>query len=48
MKEVCSETPLTVARILPSAFSNPFVVVVVLLFYVHGKHLWLCWDGQFT
>ena len=25
---------------------NEFVVVVVLLFYVHGKHLRSCWDGQ--
>ena len=25
-----------------------FVVVVVLLFYVHGKHLRLCRDGQLT
>ena len=24
------------------------VVVVVLLFYVHGKHLWSCRDGQIT
>ena len=23
-----------------------FVVVVALLFYVHGKHLRSCWDGQ--
>ena len=23
-------------------------VVVVLLFYVHGKHLRSCWDGQLT
>ena len=22
--------------------------VVVLLFYVHGKHLRSCWDGQLT
>ena len=25
-----------------------FVVVVVLLFYVHGKHLRLCRDGELT
>ena len=25
-----------------------FVVVVVLLFYVHSKHLRSCRDGQFT
>ena len=24
------------------------VVVVVLLFYLHGKHLWSCRDGQLT
>ena len=24
------------------------MVVVVLLFYVHGKHLRSCWDGQLT
>ena len=24
------------------------VVVVDLLFYIHGKHLRLCWDGQLT
>ena len=24
------------------------VVVVVLLFYIHGKHLWSCRDGQLT
>ena len=22
------------------------VTVVLLLFYVHGKQLWSCWDGQ--
>ena len=22
--------------------------VHLLLFYVHGKHLWSCWDGQLT
>ena len=25
-----------------------FRIVVVLLFYVHGKHLWSCRDGQLT
>ena len=25
-----------------------FVVVVALLFYIHGKHLRSCWDGQLT
>ena len=24
------------------------VVVVAVLFYVHGKHLRSCWDGQLT
>ena len=24
------------------------VVVIVLLFYVHSKHLWSCQDGQLT
>ena len=24
------------------------IVVVILLFYVHGKHLRSCWDGQLT
>ena len=24
------------------------VVVVALLFYVHGKHLRSCWEGQLT
>ena len=27
---------------------DPLVVVVVLLFYVHGKHLRSCRDGQLT
>ena len=27
---------------------RPVVVVVVLLFYVHGKHLRSCRDGQST
>ena len=26
----------------------PIKVVVELLFYVHGKHLRSCWDGQLT
>ena len=29
-------------------FSQFVVVVVVLLFYVHGKHLRSCRDGQLT
>ena len=28
--------------------TNTLVVVVVLLFYVHGKHLRSCRDGQLT
>ena len=28
--------------------SQVVVVVVALLFYVHGKHLRSCWDGQLT
>ena len=29
-----------------SVISKGFVVVVLLLFYVHGKHLMSCLDGQ--
>ena len=29
-------------------FSEDFVVVVALLFYVHGKHLRSCQDGHLT
>ena len=29
-------------------FVNFIAVVVVVLFYVHGKHLKSCWDGQLT
>ena len=31
-----------------SEMANGLVVVVVLLFYVHDKHLRSCRDGQFT
>ena len=31
-----------------SAFLHELVVLVVLLFYVHGKHLRSCRDGQLT
>ena len=24
------------------------LLVIVLLFYIHGKHLWSCQDGQLT
>ena len=29
-------------------FKSDFIVVVALLFYVHGKHLRSCRDGQLT
>ena len=32
----------------PYTLTVGFVVVVVLLFYIHCKHLRSCWDGQFT
>ena len=44
---VCCRRRLSVT----STFSNDisdFVVVVALLFYVHGKHLRSCRDGQLT
>ena len=31
-----------------TAYLEPVVVVVALLFYVHGKHLRSCRDGQLT
>ena len=31
-----------------SQFDKDFVVVVALLFYIHGKHLRSCRDGQLT
>ena len=31
-----------------TSYVSGFVVVVVLLFYVHGKHLRSCRDGQLT
>ena len=35
--------------VIPSEASGPIVVVVVvLLLYVHGKHLRSCRDGQLT
>ena len=41
-----------ISKYLPSASSfSPFlvvVVIVVLLFYVHGEHLRSCRDGQLT
>ena len=53
---MCNGTPFTVEKIslrggleLGTARSVGFVVVVVaLLFYVHGKHLRSCRDGQLT
>ena len=35
-------------KIIPVAPSYVFVLVVVLLFYVHGKHLRSCQDSQLT
>ena len=38
-----------IAQLLPVLkISQNDVVVVVLLFYVHGKHLRSCRDGQLT
>ena len=31
-----------------STYIHTYIVVVVLLFYVHGKHLRSCRDGQLT
>ena len=39
-------TPLAKCN-APGSF-NRIIVVVVLLFYVHGKHLRSCRDGQLT
>ena len=33
---------------IKDGFIEDVVVVVALLFYVHGKHLRLCRDGQLT
>ena len=33
---------------MPGCPTNLVVVVVVLLFYLHGKHLRSCRDGQLT
>ena len=33
---------------LPMLLTDNVVVVVALLFNVHGKHLRSCWDGQLT
>ena len=45
IKYILNATDLTISHIsvLPIV-----VVVVVLLFYVHGKHLRSCRDGQLT
>ena len=32
----------------PKSLTHIVVVVVVLLFYVHVKHLRSCWDGHIT
>ena len=46
------EQSIKIKIILNIAFifccSSFVVVVVALLFYVHGKHLWSCRDGQLT
>ena len=42
-----TERGATLSLIL-SEFTDSIVVVVVLLFYVHGKHLRSCRDGQLT
>ena len=34
--------------VIPFYLDDQFVVVVVLLFYDHGKHLRSCRDGQLT
>ena len=47
----CVLTGLVIKPFGYSAFMLSFhydVVVVDLLFYVHGKHLWSCRDGQFS
>ena len=38
---------VNIVRLL-SSLSGQLVVVVALLFYVHGKHLRSCRDGQLT
>ena len=35
-------------RFLSTSMGVDYVVVVALLFYVHGKHLRSCRDGQLT
>ena len=50
-----SEFPITL-KFNPALLHNVWimltfltiVVVVVVLFYVYGKHLRSCWDGQLT
>ena len=53
--EICCLRPYHVENTGPRPITEikqrraPLVVVVVaLLFYVHGKHLWSCRDGQLT
>ena len=46
-----SQRGLTLKGTIPSIYEQPLFgsfVVVVLLFYVHGKHLRSCRDGQLT
>ena len=40
--------PMLVASVVNSLHNNNIVVFVALLFYVHGKHLRSCRDGQLT
>ena len=45
IKYVCNREHSELKRIM---YIVRDVVVVVLLFYVHGKYLRSCWDGQLT
>ena len=45
--EVVYRTPVT-RRYFENVYRSSLVVVVELLFYVHGKHLRSCRDGQLT
>ena len=40
--------PIYSGPLTPTVSTDIFVVVVVLLFYVQGKHLRSCRDGQLT
>ena len=43
---LCAQAGLSLHRL--TSVCTDFVVVVALLFYVHGKHLRSCRDGQLT